>query len=228
MQKGKHWNVILPSADDRLKLSFSCPYNSFFQFQFSSFLKKGFEFGVCVSTWSSKAQLLSWGLLSFLSSWEESYSSVGREDQMTNLGREMEGKRELTYGFESAGFIPPHFLIVRERCSADRGRESLQHTLIIPLFWPSRKRRQFTFFSLFGLCPKTTQVFCFMKIGDHPILHVKCQDTKWPFLSATSDVILLSFVAVHLISYKAEPDCLLKDMDVGLLLPSVCAGSCRW
>lgn len=56
-----------------------------------------------------------------------------------------------------------------------------------------------------------------MKIGDQPILHVKCQDTKWPLLSATSDVILLSFVAVHLISYKAEPDCLLKDMDVGLL-----------
>lgn len=144
VQKGKHWNVILPSADDGLKLSFSCPYNSFFQFQFPFFLRKGFEFGVCVSTWSSKPQLLSWGLLSFLSS---CYSSVGREDQMTNLGREMEGRRELTYGFESAGFIPPHFLIgrecllFREKCSAGRGRESFQHTLIIPLFWPSRKRR---------------------------------------------------------------------------------------
>lgn len=56
-----------------------------------------------------------------------------------------------------------------------------------------------------------------MKIGYHPLLHVKCQDTKWPFLSATSDFILLSFVAVHLISSKAESDCLLKDMDVGLL-----------
>lgn len=44
---------------------------------------------------------------------------------------------------------------------------------------------------------------------------MKCQDTKWPFLSATSDVILLSFAAVHLINYKAEPDCLLTD--VGLL-----------
>lgn len=74
-----------------------------------------------------------WGLLSFHSS---CFSSVGREDKMTNLGREMEGRRELTYGFESAGFIPPHFLIgrdcflFRERCIGDRGRESFHLRLM--------------------------------------------------------------------------------------------------
>lgn len=231
VQKWKSWNVILPSADDRSKLSFSCPYNSCLQFQLPFFLKKGLSL---VFIWVPGPRSHScWALVCgpfFHSSW---YSSVEREDKRTNLGRKMEGRRELTYGFESSDFIPPHFLIgrgcflFRGRCSADRQRASLTDWLY-PLSDLAEKESKFTFFLVFDLCPKITQVFCFAKIGDYSILLVKCQDTKWPFLSATSDVVLLSFEAVLLISYRDEPDCLLKNMDVGLLLPFTCAGGCRW
>lgn len=53
---------------------------------------------------------------------------------MTDFGREMEGRAELTCGCENAGFIPPRFLIAkgrclfRESCSAGSGRESFHHT----------------------------------------------------------------------------------------------------
>lgn len=56
---------------------------------------------------------------------------------MTDFGREMEGRGELTCGCENAGFIPPRFLIAkghlfRESCSAGSSRESFHHILIMP------------------------------------------------------------------------------------------------
>lgn len=85
-----------------------------------------------------------WGLLSLHSFCRH---SAGTEDAMTNFGREMEGRGELTCGCGSAGLIPPRFWTVkgrflfRESGSTGSGRESFHHTLIMPLSWLSRKRR---------------------------------------------------------------------------------------
>lgn len=174
-----------------------------------------------------------WGLLSFHSS---CHSSLGREDKMTNLGREMEGRRELTCGLESAGFILPHFLIARgcclfrESCSADRG--SFHHRLIIPLSDLAEKEGNSLSFQFLAFVLRLLKSFASRKLE---IIPFDLWSAKIPNgLSFLLPVVLfccpLQLCILSVIKLSLSASCMMWMWAcfTCLPLPSACAGSCRW
>lgn len=150
---------------------------------------------------------------------------------MTNFGRDMEGRGELTSGSESARFIPSHFLIVKGRClfrqirNTGNGRDSFYYTLVMPLSWFSRKRSNSLCFQslafmlrlLMSLLPENQRSSFFT-----------CEMSEWPCLSVTNDLILLSFAVVLLTKWKLQLTVCWRTVDVGLTALAYACFACQF
>lgn len=153
-----------------------------------------------------------WGLLSFDSS---CCLSAGTEDMMTNLGRDVERRGELTSGSEGAGFIPSRFLITvvcsgRLAIQAVAGIAFITHWLCLSPDLAEKEGNSLCFQSLaFILRLLTSFASWKSEIILFHMWHARmalpfCH--QWPYFT-----ILCSCVSYWM---KATADCLLEDVDV--------------